>query len=217
MAVYQAFLQKLGHHLLLGGAVKLHSLPAQAVLGVGKQVLQGDHHVVAGDVSGNVVRVCDTDIGGSAGGNVGDHVVVDIAVVGVQPQVYGDIGIQVLELGNGLFVNISLAHIGIVFRPEGDLIGLRFVKGRRHGKGGALPAAVAACQGQAQGQRQNKAEKLFHPFVPPWETPSMIFFRKAKNSRINGTEITTTAAIMAGMFSRPKPFSRISWMPPDTR
>ena len=33
--------------------------------------------------------------------------------------------------------------------------------------------------------------------------------------RHRGSEITTTAAIMAGMFSRPKPFSRISWMPLD--
>lgn len=34
---------------------------------------------------------------------------------------------------------------------------------------------------------------------------------------MSGTEITTTAAIMAGIFSRPKPFSRISWIPLDTR
>ena len=38
----------------------------------------------------------------------------------------------------------------------------------------------------------------------------MIFFRKIRNRTISGTEMTTTAAIMAGMFSRPKPFSRIS-------
>ena len=30
-------------------------------------------------------------------------------------------------------------------------------------------------------------------------------------------ETTTTAAIIAGIFSRPKPFSRISWIPPLTR
>ena len=30
---------------------------------------------------------------------------------------------------------------------------------------------------------------------------------------IRGREITTTAAIIAGTFSRPKPFSRISWIP----
>ena len=49
-----------------------------------------------------------------------------------------------------------------------------------------------------------------YPFVPPLATPSMIFLRKIKNSTISGTEMTTTAAIIAGMFSRPKPFSRIS-------
>ena len=45
----------------------------------------------------------------------------------------------------------------------------------------------------------------------------MILLRKIRNSTISGTEITTTAAIIAGMFSRPKPFSRISWMPLETR
>ncbi len=49
-----------------------------------------------------------------------------------------------------------------------------------------------------------------HPFVPPLDTPSIIFFRNARNRTISGTEITTTAAIIAGTFSRPKPFSRIS-------
>ena len=45
----------------------------------------------------------------------------------------------------------------------------------------------------------------------------MIFLRKSRNSTTSGTEITTTAAIIAGMFSRPKPFSRIDWMPLETR
>ena len=33
---------------------------------------------------------------------------------------------------------------------------------------------------------------------------------------MSGTDITTTAAIMAGMFSRPKPLSRMACMPPET-
>ena len=45
----------------------------------------------------------------------------------------------------------------------------------------------------------------------------MIFLWKIRNSTISGTEMTTTAAIIAGMFSRPKPFSRISWIPFETR
>ena len=49
-----------------------------------------------------------------------------------------------------------------------------------------------------------------YPFVPLLETPSMIFSRKIRKSTTSGIEITTTAAIMAGIFSRPNPFSRIS-------
>ena len=45
----------------------------------------------------------------------------------------------------------------------------------------------------------------------------MIFFRKMRKRTINGTLMTTTAAIIAGVFSRPKPFSRISWIPFETR
>ena len=51
---------------------------------------------------------------------------------------------------------------------------------------------------------------IFHPFVPPLATPSMILLRKNRNSIIRGREMTTTAAIIAGIFSLPKPFSRIS-------
>ena len=45
----------------------------------------------------------------------------------------------------------------------------------------------------------------------------MIFLRKIRKRTISGTEMATTAAIMAGTFARPKPFWRISWMPLETR
>ena len=164
-----------------------------------------------------MVRVGDAHVGGGAGGDVGDNVVVDVAVVGVQPQVHGDVGVQPLELRNGLAVDVRLELVGVVFRPEGDFI-VVLGKAVGHGKGRPLLAAVAARRREAQQHRQRQAKAFVsHPLVPPWETPSIIFLRKARNSRISGTEMTTTAAIMAGMFSRPKPFSRISWMPLDTR
>ena len=37
----------------------------------------------------------------------------------------------------------------------------------------------------------------------------MILFLNSKNKTISGREMTTTAAIIAGMFSLPKPFSRM--------
>ena len=57
---------------------------------------------------------------------------------------------------------------------------------------------------------RNQAAKQSFPLVPPLATPAMIFLWKIKNRMIRGREMTTTAAIMAGIFSRPKPFSRIS-------
>ena len=41
-----------------------------------------------------MVRVGDAHIGGGLGGDVGDHIVVDLAVIGIQPQVYGDVGVE---------------------------------------------------------------------------------------------------------------------------
>ena len=65
--------------------------------------------------------------------------------------------------------------------------------------------------------RASFCESFFHPLVPPLETPAMIFLWKMRNRTISGIEMTTTAAIIAGIFSRPKPFSRISWIPLETR
>ena len=93
---------------------------------------------------------------------------------------------------------------------------------------GQMDNAMAAGQaGHHAGNQQSIEESFFapykdisvtakekttyhHPFVPPLETPSMILSLNNKNSTMRGNEITTTAAIMAGIFSRPKPFSRIS-------
>ena len=166
-----------------------------------------------------MVGVGDTHVGGGAGGDVGDDVVINFAVVGVQAQLHVDVGVKLLKVGNGLLVDVGLALIGVVFGPEGDLIGAALIKGVWHLKACRLLGAVAAGESQQQGGGEQGRTDAFssHPLIPPLDTPAMIFFRNRKNSRMRGTEMTTTAAIMAGMFSRPKPFSRISWIPLDTR
>ena len=81
-----------------------------------------------------------------------------------------------------------------------------------------LPGApVGHHHNQRQAHRYCASKPASHPFVPPLDTPSMTFFLNIRNSTISGTDITTTAAIIAGTFSRPNPFSRISCMPFDTR
>ena len=95
-----------------------------------------------------------------------------------------------------------------------------FVKFLRHHEFHSLRRAVAAREqgthSDDRGSGESDAalgicfENVSHPFVPPLETPSMIFLWKSRNSKMSGRDTITTAAIMAGMFSRPRPFSRIS-------
>ena len=168
-----------------------------------------------------MVGIGNADIGGGVRSDVGDHIVVNFPVIGVQPQVHGDIGVQRFKIGDGLLVDGHLGQVGVVLCPEGDLKIPPCVEGvRDHKCSGALrrgrflrqlrSAAVAARERADKRQSQRQSKDPFHPFVPPRATPAMIFFRNTRNSTISGAEITTTAAIMAGMFSRPKPFSRIS-------
>ena len=83
MSPEAAFRQKFRHHLPLGGGIEIHLFSAQAIAFVGEQVIQGNHHVFAGEVGCNVVGVGNTHVGGRSGGDVGNHIVVNPAIVGV--------------------------------------------------------------------------------------------------------------------------------------
>ena len=201
----------------LRGGIEAHLAAPKAVFFIGEQVVQRNHRVFAGEIGRDVVGVGDADVGGGVRGDVGNDVVVDFAVVRIQPEIHGDVGIQFFKVRDGLLVDVHLSHVGVVFCPEGDLIppgGVKLIGNRiGTGSGGILPGGqrtVAAGEGKGQRKGKQQGKQLFHPFTPPLETPSMIFFRKIRNRTISGREMATTAAIMAGMFSRPKPFSRIS-------
>ena len=130
-----AFLQKAGDQLLRRGAVVSQGAAAQPVLLVGEQSVQRGHHVAAREVGGDMVGVGDAHVGRGIGGDIGDHIVVDLAIVGVQPQLHCDIGVQRLKVGDGLVVDVHLRFVGVVLGPEGDLILPRLVKAVRHGEG----------------------------------------------------------------------------------
>ena len=213
-----ALRQELRHDLLPGGPVELQPAASQAVHRILHQLIQGHHHVVARQIGGDVVRIGDAHVRGRVGGNIGQHIPVDLVVVRIQPHGHGDVGIQRLEVGDGLLVDVRLGLVGVVLRPEHDLRGGGFIKALRDGK--AFPAHLMMAGGKGEKAQHQGAQQrgfLFHPLVPPLETPAMIFFQKIRNSTISGTLITTTAAIMAGVFSRPKPLSRICWIPLETR
>ena len=217
MTVESALFQELGHDFRLIRCIKPHLTAAQAVLSVREQVVQGNDRIRAGEVGSDVVGIGDADIGGGVRCDIGNDIVVNLAVVRIQPQIYRDIGIQRFEVRNGLLVDLHLGHVGIVLCPEGNLEITGRIKGFRDFKNLLLRGAVTAGKRCQQNDGKEYGNDSFHPFIPPLETPAMIFFRKIRNRTISGTEMTTTAAIMAGIFSRPKPFSRISWMPLDTR
>ena len=175
-----------------------------------EQVVQRDHSVGSSEVSGNVVGIGNADIGRGIGCDIGDDIVIDFAVVCIQPEIDGDVGIQCFEIGDGLLINFYLGHICVIFCPERDFILPRGIEFLRYFKDLLFFGAMAGCECYQQNGDQEYGNAFSHPFIPPLETPAMIFLRKSRNRMISGREMTTTAAIIAGIFSRPKPFSRIS-------
>ena len=157
-----------------------------------------------------MVGIGNADIGCGICGNIGDDIVIDLAIVGIKPQIHLNVGIAFFKSGDGVFVDLYLRHVGVVFCPEGNLVVFCGVELLGNGKGTLFFRAVTGRERENHHKEQQDRYKLFHPFVPPLDTPSMIFLRNSRNSTISGREMTTTAAIMAGIFSRPKPFSRIS-------
>ena len=69
-----------------------------------------------------MIRISDADIRRRIGGNIGNNVIIDFAVIRIQIQIHRDIGIQCLKIRDSFFVNIRLGFVGIIFRPEGDFV-----------------------------------------------------------------------------------------------
>ena len=158
-----------------------------------------------------MVRIGDADVRRRVRGNIGQHIPVNLIVIRVQPHRDRDVGIQLLKVRDCFLVDLRLGLVGVILRPENDLHRSGFIKAFRDGK--ALPADLPVAGGQQQQGGQQQAEPSdsssdSHPLVPPLDTPAMIFFRKTRNRAISGRLMTTTAAIIAGVFSRPKPLSR---------
>ncbi len=122
MFLQHAFREKLGNDFFLRRAVIEEGASAKPVFFIGKERIQRNHGVCPGHVSGNVIRVGDTDIRRGAGGDIGDHIVENPAVVGVEFHIDLDVGIERLKISDGFFVDIGLVFVGIVLCPEGDLI-----------------------------------------------------------------------------------------------
>ena len=214
MTVKGTFLQKLGNNLLPPGRIEPDPASPKTVFFILKKSLQGNHEIVPRQVGGDMIRISNADIGRGIRGNIRYHIIINLAIIRIQPQIHRNIGIKLLKIINSLLIDGCLSLVRVVLSPEGNLIIPGIVKFLRNLKGRKSPGAMAPGQDKKAcrcGQGKEKAhEKFCHPLVPPLETPSIIFLWKIRNRITRGTEITTTAAIIAGIFSRPKPFSRIS-------
>ena len=148
--------QVFGDHLAQRGRVKADLTSAQTVVGIGEQGIQRHHAVIAGQIGGNVVRIRDAHIGRGVGGNVGDHILIDAAVISVELQRHLDIGIDLLELLDRILVDIRLGDIALGLGPEGDLIGTAFIEARRQKERVLVLRAMAARQKQTRHQQENQ-------------------------------------------------------------
>ena len=167
-----------------------------------------------------MIRIGNTDVRRRIGRDIGDDIVIDPAVIGIQAHLDLDVRIKILEIFDGFLVDAGLYFVRIVLRPEDHFVLAAGIKALRDREGTGILGSMAARQRSAHDQERKQSHEFhlfFHPLMPPLDTPAMIFLWKTRKSTISGTEITTTAAIIAGMFSRPKPFSRISWIPLETR
>ena len=146
------------HDLVIRNRIKFHCRPAQTVFLTRQQLVQRRNHVAARQIRRHMVGIGDADVGRGARSDIGDDVVVDIAVIGVKAEIDANVGIIGFKFVDGLLVEQALRFIGVVFRPEGDFIFLGFVKLLRQHEFRRAPRAVAGSKAQRrQHQQQRKA------------------------------------------------------------
>ena len=133
-AINGAFFQKFRYNLLLGHPIKTQLAATQAICLIGKQIIQRRHNIGAGQIGGYMIWIGDANIGGGTGRDIGNHIVIDVSIVCVQPNVYRDIGVQGLKSVYGLLINFCLGFVGIVLCPKGDAKWFCLVKGIRQRK-----------------------------------------------------------------------------------
>ena len=161
-----------------------------------------------------MVGICYADVRRRSRRYIGYNIVIYFAVIRIKPDIHLYVRIKRFKIGYCFFIYFCLSFVCIVLCPKGYLVVARSVKSARHFENRSTFRTVTSRKyhkcGYEQNKRKDSCADPFHPFVPPLETPAIIFLRKIRNSIISGSDTATTAAIIAGMFSLPKPFSLIS-------
>jgi hypothetical protein len=91
-----------------------------------------------------MVGIGNADVRGRIGSNIGNNVLINETVIGIQLELDLDIGVDRLKIGNRFSVDALLGGVVFVFCPEGDLVIPRGIKRIGNSKGFAVLRAVTA-------------------------------------------------------------------------
>ena len=151
-----ALFEKLGNDLFLFHSVKLQLAAAEPVLFVVKELIQRNNHIVSGHIGGDVIGIGNADIRGGVGCDIGDDIVIDLAVIVVDPDIDMNIGIQLLEGSDRILVDPGLILIRIILCPEGQFKGSAFIQLFGNDKRRHSPRAMASAEKRTADKRRQK-------------------------------------------------------------
>ena len=113
---------RLRNDFLLGRRIKQKRRSAQSVLLIDDQIIQRNNGIISGQIGCNVIGVGNAYVGRSLCCDICDNIVVNFTVVGIESEFDLDVWIKRLKTGNGIFINLGLCFICVVFGPEGNFI-----------------------------------------------------------------------------------------------
>ena len=121
MILEGTFLQELGNDFILPYRIVNDLTAAETVFRIREEIVQTDHSI-AGQIGCDMIRIGNTDIRSGVGGDIGNDIVVDLAVISIQTQIDMDIRIILFKILNGLFIDHCLCLVGVILGPESDFI-----------------------------------------------------------------------------------------------
>ena len=103
-----------------------------------------------------MIRIGDAHIRRGIRGDVGDHVIIDLAVICIETQIHGDIRIKIFKILDRFLIDGRLVLIGVIFGPESDFIFSGKIEFFRHGKTAHSLAAVTAGEQNRTAQHKRR-------------------------------------------------------------
>ena len=162
MAAKGTLFQKFRDDLLRPRCIEPYLAPAGAVPLIRKQFVQRHYKIAARQIGGNMIRIGDAHIRRGIRSDVGNHVIIDLAVIRIQTQIHGDIRIKIFKILNRFLIDGRLVLIGVIFGPESDFIFSGKIELFRHGKAAHPLAAVTAGEQNRTAQHKRRRTHSVH-------------------------------------------------------